>query len=156
MTHLFGEGYSFSDSTYATTHGVRSFTDFESCAQETAISRLYGGIHYDFGNQNGSYLGRTVGDNIINLFQQVSSTAARQQLLALQIFPNPAKDAVFIKNMTPSMTSFKLSSITGSTMKSGMMDSNGISLDGLAPGLYIVTILDSNGYPVGQQKLVVQ
>jgi hypothetical protein len=156
MTDLFGEDYAFSDSTYATTLGVRSFTDFESCAEETALSRLYGGIHYEFGNLNGSYLGQTVGDNIVNLFQQVSSTAARHQLPALQIFPNPAKEAVFIKNMTPDMTSFKLSSITGSTMKSGMMDSRGISLDGLATGLYIVTILDANGYPVGQQKLVVQ
>ncbi len=156
MTHLFGDDYAFSDSTYASVHGVRSFTDFESCAQETAVSRLYGGIHYDFGNQNGSYLGRTIGENIINLFQQVLPTVERHQVPSLQIFPSPAREVVFIKHMTPSMTSFRLTSITGSTMKAGVMNGNGISLDGLAAGLYIVTVFDGNGHPVGQQKLVVQ
>ncbi len=157
MTHLFGDDYAFSDSTYAATLGVRSFTDFESCAQETAISRLYGGIHYEFGNQNGSYLGQTIGENVINLFQQVSSTKARPaELQALQLFPNPASRQVYIKNSSANMAAMKVVSLTGQIVKQGDIEGNAIDLEGLTSGLYIVTIYDKTGLPVGQQKLAVQ
>ena len=157
MTDLFGDGYAFSDSTYSTTHGVRSFTDFESCAEETAVSRLYGGIHYDFGNKNGSYLGQTIGYNVLNLFQTVSSTSTRPSgLQALQLFPNPAQGQVFVKNATAEMASIKVFSLTGQVAKQGALESNEIDLEGLTSGLYIVTIYDKTGLPMGQQKLVVQ
>jgi len=47
LTKLFGEPFAFTDST-ETEFGIppRQFTSFEQAAQEAAISRLYGGIHY--------------------------------------------------------------------------------------------------------------
>ncbi len=46
--------------------GVRSFTSFEAAANEAAISRLYGGIHYRAGIENGLRQGRCIGDNVVD------------------------------------------------------------------------------------------
>jgi hypothetical protein len=48
---------------------ARSFDSFEEAAQEAAISRLYGGIHYrsaiEHGVDQGRCIGRTVRDNVV-------------------------------------------------------------------------------------------
>jgi hypothetical protein len=46
------------------TDNARSFASFEAAAQEAAISRLYGGIHYRFGIENGVDQGGEVGDEV--------------------------------------------------------------------------------------------
>lgn len=40
----------------------RSFTSLSQASEESANSRLYGGIHYSFGNADGLALGRQIGD----------------------------------------------------------------------------------------------
>ena len=40
--------------------GPRSFTSFQEAAEEAAVSRLYGGIHYAFDNNDGLEIGRQV------------------------------------------------------------------------------------------------
>ena len=61
---------SFTDTTH-TMHNPglgfpdRSFTNFLDAANEAAVSRLYGGIHYAFDNQDGFNQGQCVG-SIIN------------------------------------------------------------------------------------------
>lgn len=156
MEDLFGETYAFTDSTYAATLGLRSFTDFESCAEETAVSRLYGGIHYDFGNKNGSYLGQSIGYNVLNLFQTVSPAFEASKAAAdLAIFPNPASGQVFVKNATSEMATAKLVSLTGGVAKQVSLEGNSISLAGVPPGMYVVTVHDRAGLPIGLQKIVV-
>jgi hypothetical protein len=62
LTALFGEGFAFDDRTHvADGLPVRSFPSFQAAAEEAALSRLYGGIHYRFGNQAGLEQGRCVG-----------------------------------------------------------------------------------------------
>lgn len=63
LTHLVGDNYAFTDSTeYKYGHGVRSFTSFEQAYWETSMSRVYGGIHYRDGVEEGTYQGEKVGD----------------------------------------------------------------------------------------------
>ena len=45
----------------------RSFKNFNEAAQEAAISRLYGGIHYTFDNENGFKCGQLVAMNVRRL-----------------------------------------------------------------------------------------
>jgi len=45
--------------------GPRSFDSFDAAADEAAISRMYGGIHYAFDNNDGLASGRCVGGKII-------------------------------------------------------------------------------------------
>jgi hypothetical protein len=61
LTSLLG-AVAFEDSTnLALGHPVRRYRSFQEAADEAAESRLYGGIHYPMGNENGKALGRCVG-----------------------------------------------------------------------------------------------
>ena len=62
LTGFFGENFAFSDATHVDDAlPVRDFPSFAAAAEEAAISRLYGGIHYPFGNINGLEQGRCIG-----------------------------------------------------------------------------------------------
>ncbi|MBC7841738.1 MAG: vanadium-dependent haloperoxidase [Gemmatimonadaceae bacterium] len=66
LTKLFGDNFSFADSTEVE-YGlpVRSFPSFEAAAKEAAISRLYGGIHYRRAIEQGQLQGRKVGEHVL-------------------------------------------------------------------------------------------
>jgi len=64
LTDLFGD-LAFTDRTHETRGlGVRTFSSFWEAAEEAAISRLYGGIHYragiEFGVEHGQCIGKKV------------------------------------------------------------------------------------------------
>jgi hypothetical protein len=44
----------------------RSFGSFDEAAQEAAASRLYGGIHFSFDNDDGLFAGQCIGRTIID------------------------------------------------------------------------------------------
>jgi hypothetical protein len=62
ITSLYGDNYTFTDHTH---HHLgikpRTFASFHQAAQEAAVSRLYGGIHYRFGNDSGLQTGTCIG-----------------------------------------------------------------------------------------------
>lgn len=62
LSKVYGENFAFADSTEVE-YGlpVRSFTSFAQAAEEAAISRLYGGIHYRRAIEQGQVQGRKVG-----------------------------------------------------------------------------------------------
>ncbi len=63
LTRLFGDNFSFCDSTEVE-FGLpkRDFKSFTDAANEAAISRLYGGIHYMQAIQNGALQGKKLGE----------------------------------------------------------------------------------------------
>ena len=64
----FGNHFAFTDSTklpYG--FSTRSFNSFNQAAQEAAISRLYGGIHYEFDNDEGLRCGIAIANNVERL-----------------------------------------------------------------------------------------
>jgi hypothetical protein len=65
MTHWFGDNLSFTD-TSLLEFGIknREVKSFRAAAQEAAMSRLYGGIHYRFDNENGLAAGKKLGEYI--------------------------------------------------------------------------------------------
>ncbi|MCW5912139.1 MAG: vanadium-dependent haloperoxidase [Cyclobacteriaceae bacterium] len=65
LTGVFGESFAFTDSTEIEFGlGIRSFTSFNQAADEAAVSRFYGGIHYipacEIGKQEGAALGEFI------------------------------------------------------------------------------------------------
>lgn len=68
LTDLFGEHFAFTDRTHVA-HGYhpRTFSSFEAAAEEAAISRLYGGIHYRAAIENGLVQGRCVANRVLAL-----------------------------------------------------------------------------------------
>jgi hypothetical protein len=66
LTHLIGDNVAFTDTTekkYG--HGVKSFKSFKEAYWDASISRVYGGIHYRDGVEEGTYLGEKIGENIL-------------------------------------------------------------------------------------------
>ena len=67
LTKIFGDEFSFDD-TSEIEFGLpmRSFDSFIHASDEAAISRLYGGIHYEMAISNGVTQGQEIGDFISN------------------------------------------------------------------------------------------
>jgi hypothetical protein len=65
LTSLFGDNFTFTDSVEVE-YGMdpRTYPSFMSAAEEAAMSRLYGGIHYRIGNETGTKLGKEIGQYI--------------------------------------------------------------------------------------------
>ena len=66
LTSVFGENFAFDDDTEIP-YGlpVRSFPSFEAAADEAAISRMYGGIHYRKAVEVGVTQGRALGSFVV-------------------------------------------------------------------------------------------
>ena len=66
MTEHFGDNLAFAD-TSLLEFGIknREIKSFRSAAAEAAMSRLYGGIHFRFDNENGSKSGKKIGEMVI-------------------------------------------------------------------------------------------
>ncbi len=62
LTSIFGDNFKFADDTEVPFGlPIRAFTSFNTAADEAAISRLYGGIHYRAAIEEGLKQGRDVG-----------------------------------------------------------------------------------------------
>jgi hypothetical protein len=66
LTSLFGDDFNFADDT-ETGYGlpIRHFKSFRDAAEEAAISRFYGGIHYKEAINNGMLQGSKIGGAIV-------------------------------------------------------------------------------------------
>jgi len=66
LIHFFGDK-SFQDSTIIRWgFDVRSFNSISDAAVEASRSRFYGGIHYEYGINEGLIQGRNIGRHVIN------------------------------------------------------------------------------------------
>lgn len=65
LTNLFGDNYTFTDSTQLVLGlPVRKFKSFYQASEEAGMSRMYGGIHFRPANEYGAKQGREVGEFI--------------------------------------------------------------------------------------------
>ncbi|WP_255078993.1 vanadium-dependent haloperoxidase [Lacihabitans sp. CCS-44] len=77
LTHLYGEHFAFEDKSHVgrprdreriVDYKARKFNSFFEAAEESAMSRLYGGIHTRHDNEVGLAEGKKIGKNINDLF----------------------------------------------------------------------------------------
>lgn len=68
LTFVFGDHYPFTDRTHVNQYGFkpRNYSSFYEAADEAAISRLYGGIHYPLAIDNGLDQGKKIGALVTN------------------------------------------------------------------------------------------
>ncbi|KAA5543071.1 vanadium-dependent haloperoxidase [Roseiconus nitratireducens] len=57
---------------------TRSFTSFTQAAEEAGMSRIYGGIHFDFDNTAGLQSGRAVGKHVMGTMLSATGYESRQ------------------------------------------------------------------------------
>lgn len=75
LTSIFGDNFSFNDTTEMP-YGLpmRNFNSFKQAAQEAAISRMYGGIHYRAAVDNGLDQGVALGKFVVNKLETKTNT----------------------------------------------------------------------------------
>lgn len=80
LTQFFGDHFEFDDYT-ETAYGlpVRRFASFHHAAEEAAISRLYGGIHYRAAIENGQIQGQKVGAKVLSKIRLTSANGVAWQ-----------------------------------------------------------------------------
>ncbi|UOB18810.1 vanadium-dependent haloperoxidase [Abyssalbus ytuae] len=73
LTSIFGDNFSFEDDTEMP-YGipVRKFESFNKAAEEAAMSRIYGGIHYRMAIEIGLVQGRDLGKFVVNKLNMVT------------------------------------------------------------------------------------
>jgi hypothetical protein len=65
LSSYFGPDVAFRTSSAGLPGVTRSYTSFRAAAEEAALSRLYGGIHFRFSNQDGYTTGRAVARHVL-------------------------------------------------------------------------------------------
>lgn len=71
LASFFGsEAIAFSTTSDGTPGVVRNFSGFDAAANEAGISRLFGGIHWNFANQQAQAAGRRIGQQVVDYFLQ--------------------------------------------------------------------------------------
>lgn len=71
LTSVFGDGFAFTDSSELEYNlPVRSFSSFREAALEASVSRVYGGIHYRSGCDNGNKQGKKVAEVILKKLEE--------------------------------------------------------------------------------------
>lgn len=75
LTSIFGDNFAFDDDT-ETPYGlpIRSFKSFNLAAEEAAISRMYGGIHYRMAIEVGITQGRNLGNFVVSSLKMVKDS----------------------------------------------------------------------------------
>ncbi|MEG4959886.1 MULTISPECIES: chemotaxis protein CheB [unclassified Microcoleus] len=68
MSSVFGSDFGFADRGDRTVNSLRTFENFSQAADESGLSRLYGGIHFMSANVNGLSVGRNVGNYVVENF----------------------------------------------------------------------------------------
>ncbi|MEG4057941.1 MULTISPECIES: phosphatase PAP2 family protein [unclassified Microcoleus] len=68
MTSVLGSDFGFADRGDRTVNTLRTFQNFSEAADESGMSRLYGGIHFMSANVNGLSVGRNVGNYVVENF----------------------------------------------------------------------------------------
>jgi len=82
LAGLFGDSVSFTSGSDGVAN-TRDFTSFSQAANEAALSRLYGGIHFSFDNFEGLYCGNAIGEYVGDNFLLTIPTPGSLGVLGL-------------------------------------------------------------------------
>lgn len=125
LTSFFGDDTSFSTSSVGLPGVTRSYTSFSSAAEEAGQSRIYGGIHFQFSNQDGLEVGRQLADWVLSTFSDQDTHGPR----------------IFLD--VPETTTTK----TGFAITGQVLDRSGISIFQIQvnSGDFVDVVLDETG-----------
>ena len=71
LTALFGDNVGFTTDSIGLPGVQRSFTSFHTAADEAAVSRMYGGIHFPSANEDGLATERALGAYVLQTFSSL-------------------------------------------------------------------------------------
>jgi hypothetical protein len=158
MNDLYGSTYVFTDSTHGNNYGgPRTFNCFDEAAYEAATSRLFGGIHYEFSDVLAISLGKSVGQNIVDLINNANSNFSSSSSLRtnteISMYPNPTSNFVLLSNVGNNFRNIEVYDATGRLV----LNSNNpyvLDLMNLSTGLYMVKVYDNDSLLIASNKVI--
>ena len=143
----FGDNTTFATMSLGLPGVTRQFTSFSAAAAEAGRSRVFGGIHFEFGNQEGQALGRKVAEEVLRSFQ------VRADVIAPRVVVQQEADAVF--RAAPTLTGTVLDNLTGVASLSYRVDAGAFApLSFNAAGQFTLNVpLAVNGSSDGQHTV---
>lgn len=105
LSRFFGDQRNFETSSVGVPGVVRAYDSFEEAAQEAGMSRIYGGIHFEYSNQQGQVIGKMLGE------RSFDRLATFVDVLAPEIFL-PNRD-VFVNSRDVTWTGWVLDDLVG-------------------------------------------
>jgi hypothetical protein len=156
MEAVFGQNYSFADSTYLQFGGARQLASFDDWAAEAAVSRLYGGIHYRFANEDGLSCGTAIGQNVNDFFDGLlTGVAAAPAVGQLACHPNPTVGPVWLDGETDRLSRIHVYDAAGRQV-SEFAAGPQLDLSALPNGWYILRAFDQEGRTAAVARVVKQ
>ncbi len=113
------------------------------------------GASWQQSQQHGSWMIRPVMKAAVDPYIGIVEQVAQEE--TMQIWPNPANDALHISwmpGLSPAMV--ELIDPTGRAVGRWDLKQQVIPVSAFAPGMYIVRLLGPSGEPLGQSRLIVQ
>lgn len=157
MNDLYGSTYGFTDSTHGTLYGgPRNFLCFDEAAYEAATSRMFGGIHYEFSDVFAITLGKMVGDNINELFNNVTVQSEESSVprdVSISFYPNPTPDYALISYQGFQLGKIKVFGMDG-RLVSESTNTAVLELRNLPAGQYLLKVYDRKDREVSNQRIV--
>jgi len=153
----FGTAYAFVDSTHGANYGgPRAFNSFDEAAEEAAISRLYGGIHYSFGNSTGLAMGRQIGQNVNAVFKLLTINVVEQPLMLATgfVYPNPASDVLYLKYDQPHLAQVSIFGMSGNLLQHTDYNGDALNVSHLFKGMYLLIGYDAHGIALLHQRFL--
>jgi len=148
MEELFGSSFSFVDSTHgASFGGPRTYSDFASCSQETAYSRLLGGIHYEYSNSGGLQNGEAIGDNIIALFDGLITGVNDVASNGTVNIRYDAVNDLLVVGATEQVEQVRVISCGSGALVNAFDGPGPYHLSNIAPGMYAVVLVGDTRQP---------
>ncbi|WSH29993.1 Ig-like domain-containing protein (plasmid) [Rhizobium beringeri] len=148
LADFFGSNYAFSTTSTSLLNVTRRFTSFEQAAQEAGESRIYGGIHFEFSNQDGLATGSQIGSWVLKAFDLSSDTIAPKILLD--------QASGVITNVNPTITGHVVDNLSGGSQLQLQQDGgSSISIAVDSSGAFAVPLgLALDGSADGQHSLI--
>ncbi len=101
LTDFFGGNVGFTIGSPSLPGVQRKFISFQAAAEEAGLSRIYGGIHYAFSNQDGLAAGRSLGAYVLSTFAVSTDTQAPK---------------VFVSSPQPALVTSQNTTLTGQVL----------------------------------------
>ncbi|WP_420382221.1 Ig-like domain-containing protein [Novosphingobium sp.] len=146
LASIFGDNTSFTTTSTSLPGVTRSYTSFSQAAAEAGESRIYGGIHFEFSDQDGLTLGAEVGNWAIQAFNQKQDTQPPRLLIdqpegiytnqALSVTGHITDNLSGVASLTVSIDGGTAQAVSFDAKTGAFSVATGLKLDGTADGAH--------------------
>jgi Secretion system C-terminal sorting domain len=141
---------------------ILQWATYRDAADQTSLSRIWGGIHPPIDDIRGRIIGEKIGIEAFNLaasyFNGTLSNSQFEENISTQLYPIPFENELILKTVYSGLLSFELYSLDGKKVLSRdlLVNSNIISvkIPSLASGFYFVKVLNENKEIILNKKII--